>query len=382
MKKILSLILFATSVCHAQLSEQATISVLSVGPYQGELYSAFGHCAFRVRDPVNNLDVACHYGTFDFNQSNFYLNFAKGYLYFKFSMEDYQPFENQYIYQNRFIHEQVLNLTEQQKKKLFAYLQWNSLPENQVYAYDYFYDNCATKIRDVISLALGHAVTFDSAHIITDYTLRELTDIYLKNQPWGDLGIDLCLGLPADKKATPFEYMFLPEYVEFGLDDATTKQKELDVPLVKEKRITYEARDEETPKALPHPLHVFGLLGLFSLILTFWDFKRKKLSSWFDIILFATTGIIGILLLFLWFLTDHSAAAKNFNLLWAVPTHLIAAVVLLKSWSWLKMYFFGTCILAIITLLSWTFLPQMLHYALIPFVVILGLRSFTQFYFR
>lgn len=382
MRKILSLVFFVTTVSNAQRSDQATISILTCGPYQGEIYSAFGHSAFRIRDPLSHLDVVCNYGTYNFDQPNFYLNFAKGYLYFQFSIEDYQRFENRYVYENRFIHEQVLNLTQQQKEKLFEYLKWNSLPENQYYVYNYFYNNCSTKIRDVILQVLGDDISFDQSYITTGFTFRELTDIYLNHQPWGDLGIDIGLGLPTDKKAAPLEYMFLPDYLEMGFDHATIIKDESRVALVKEKRITHEARKEEIPVGLPHPMYVFGLLLLLALALTYWDFKRKKISSWFDVILFTTAGLTGLLLLCLWVFTDHRAAAKNFNLLWAAPTHLIAVISLGKSRKWIVKYFLYTSILTLIVLLSWTLLPQKLHYALIPFVATVAIRSFAQFYWR
>ena len=261
MKKILWLLILITSTVKAQLSEQANISVLTCGPYD-ELYSAFGHSAFRIYDPVNNINVTCNYGTFDFNQPNFYLNFALGNNLYKLSIQDYQRFEDVYIYENRFIHEQVLNLTSEQKQKLFAYLQWNAKPENASYYYDYFYDNCSTKIRDVLLEALGKDVIFDETHITTDYTIRELTDFYLKDLPWGDLGIDICLGLPMDKKAAPLEYMFLPDFVESAFDHASIVQNGSTVPLVKEKHITYEARASEPAKSIPHPLYVVFLYCL------------------------------------------------------------------------------------------------------------------------
>lgn len=383
MKKVFWLFFLLTSFAKAQLSEQAIISVLTCGPYQEELYSSFGHSAFRIYDPVNNINVACNYGTFDFSQPNFYLNFALGNNRYKLSIEDYQRFESRYIYENRFIHEQILDLTLEQKQKLFKYLQWNSLPENASYLYDYFYDNCSTKIRDVLLAALGQDVTFDETHITTDLSIRELTDIYIKHQqPWGDLGIDICLGLPMDKKAAPLEYMFLPDYVESAFDHASINQNGSSVPLVKEKRITYEARDEETIKGLPHPLYASGLIAFLAVLITVWDFKRQKSSSWFDLFLFATTGLIGILLIFLWFFTNHQAAGNNFNLLWAFPGHFIAALAIFKSKVWLKKYFLFTAILIVVTLLSWPFLPQMMHYALIPLVAAIGIRAFAQFYLR
>jgi hypothetical protein len=383
MKKILWLFLLIATVSKAQLSEEAFISVLTCGPYQKELYSAFGHSAFRIYDPVKGINVACNYGMFDFSQPNFYLNFALGNNLYMLGIEDYQRFERRYIRENRFIHEQVLNLTNEQKQKLFAYLQRNALPENASYYYDYFYNNCSTKTRDVTREALGDDVKFDESYITADLTIRELTDFYIKKQqPWGDLGIDICLGLPMDKRATPLEYMFLPDYVELGFDRASINQNGSTVPLVKEKRMNYEERDQDSERGLPHPLYLTGLIALLAVVLTVWDFKKQKLSYGFDIVLFTVTGLIGVLLTLLWFATNHQAAAKNFNLLWAFPLHFVAALAMIKSRKWLTHYFLFTTILTAITLVSWPFLPQQLHYALIPVIAAIGIRAFAQYYFR
>ena len=371
----IALILLMSPFAKAQLSERATISVLTCGPFD-ELYSAFGHSAFRIHDPELNIDVACNYGTFDFDQPNFYLNFALGNNLYKLSIEDYQGFEHRYIYENRFIHEQVLNLTRDQKDKLFKYLQWNARPENQSYLYDYFYDNCSTKIRDVLIAALGEDIKFDENYITIGPTIRQLTDPYLKELPWGDLGIDIGLGLPMDKVAAPMEYMFLPDYVESGFDHASILHNGATVPLVKEKHITYESREEDLSGGLPHPLWVSGAILLFALILGFLEVRRKRRSYWFDAFLFVSAGVIGVLLVFLWFFTNHKAAAWNFNLLWAVPFHLFAGIAIFKQRKWLIPYFLITGIIAGLTLISWPFLPQMLHYALIPLVAALAVRAF------
>src|SRR5688572_8563867 len=127
MKKLTLLLILAYSVCvgqTARLSAKAEISVITCGPGQDELYTAFGHSAFRVYDPVNEIDWAYNYGVFDFNQPNFYLNFAKGYLYYRLAVQDYQRFEYMYKYFDRYVHEQVLSLTQEQKQKLFDYLEW------------------------------------------------------------------------------------------------------------------------------------------------------------------------------------------------------------------------------------------------------------------
>jgi hypothetical protein len=384
MRKILFLLLCVSFASHAQsvqLSEQATISVITCGPWQGELYSAFGHSAFRVHDPAQGINEAYNYGVFDFDQPNFYLNFARGYMYYKLGVYDYNRFRDIYIYYNRYIHEQELNLTHAQKQKMYDYLQWNALPENENYRYDYFYDNCATKMPGIVSRTFGDSVVFDCSYIKTDYTIRELTDIYLTQQPWGDLGIDICLGSEIDKKATPYEYMFLPDYVESGFDHATIKHKDMAVPLVKQKHIVYEARPEDAPKGLPHPIYIFSVVAAIAIALTVFDWRRKKLSMWFDAIIFSITGVIGILLAFLWFATDHKAS-YNFNLLWALPTHIVAVIAFVRQPAWLKKYFLICGIIAISTLILWGVLPQKLNLSLIPIVIMMAVRSLTQYQLR
>ncbi|MFN3840211.1 MAG: DUF4105 domain-containing protein [Cyclobacteriaceae bacterium] len=365
-----------TAAAQITLSDQAEISVITCGPGQTELYSAFGHSALRVNDPVNGFDYAFNYGVFDFNQPNFYLNFARGHNYYKLAVQDYKRFEYFYIYYNRYVHEQVLNLTAWQKQRLFDYLQWNAQPENQSYLYDYFYDNCATKLPEIVTKVFGDSVRFNDSHISTRHSFRELTDLYLRWQPWGDLGIDICLGLPMDKKATPYQYMFLPDYVEAGFDNATINGE----PLVRQKNSIYEARAENLSTGLFTPFNTFLAFALITIALSVWDFTQKKTSNWFDALLFGVTGLIGVLLFLLWVATDHRAAANNLNVLWALPTHAVVAFLVFKSRKWVKNYFLITLILNGLLLILWVWLPQQLHTSLIPLVTALAVRAFTQFY--
>ncbi len=364
------------------LSEHAEISVITCGPGQEAVFTAFGHSAFRVFDPVNKINAAFNYGVFDFEQPNFYLNFARGHNRYRLAVQDYERFEYVYQYYNRYVHEQILNLTHAQKQELFDYLMWNSEGENQFYLYDYFYDNCATKIPEVILKVFGDAVTFDGSLIKTDYTIRNLTDLYLEQQPWGDLGIDICLGLPMDKKASPYEYMFLPDYVESSFDHASIKADGNVVPLVKEKLIKYESQPEETSTGLLHPLIVFALFFLLTAFISYRDWKRKKLTRWFDAVLFGITGLLGIFLLLLWTATDHNAAAKNFNLLWAFPTNLIVAFALFGNRKWVTKYFLVAGVIAGATVLFWYVLPQQLNYMLIPLVLALAVRAELNYFLR
>lgn len=384
MKKLTILFLLVSTFSFGQvkLTDKAEISVLTLGPWEGQVYTAFGHSAFRVSDPGNGFDLAYNYGVFNFDRPNFYLNFAKGHNYYMLGVADYKRFEYSYIYYDRYIHEQKLNLTPKQKQRLFDYLEWNAKPENAEYLYDYFYDNCATKIPAVMLKVFGDTIQFDSSHIKTDYTIRELTDLYLTHQPWGDLGIDICLGLPMDKKASPFEYMFLPDYVEQGFTNASILSNGVEEPLVKERKVLYESQHNTPPNTLIHPLLVFGVLFLIVAVISYRDMKRRKITQWLDIILFTIVGFVGTLLFVLWIATDHKAAAKNMNLLWALPTHLIAIIAMIRNPKWLMNYFLLTSIIALILLGAWPFLPQKLHYSLIPLVMALGVRAFTQYIIR
>lgn len=378
MKKSLILVFVLLTIFAAAqqpLSDSAQISVLTLGPYQGELYSAFGHSAIRVYDPVRGQDVAFNYGVFDFDQPNFYLNFTRGHLLYKLGTYPYDLFRDYYISHNRFVHEQVLNLTQEEKQKVYDYLFWNAQPENVNYLYDYFYNNCATKVRDVFVEVFGDNMKFDGSYAPQGYTVRDLTHAYLPKQPWGELGIEVCLGQPMDKELTPYEYMFIPDYIESGFNHATLAGK----PIVKETISVYEAEPEETSFSIFHPWIVFGLFLLITLILTYRDWKRKQLTKWFDVMVFSLLGWLGLLLFILWVATDHHAAANNYNLLWAFPLHaVVGPMIFRKKYSgFVKKYFFGTGILLVATLLLWAFLPQQLNVFLIPVEIALIIRCFA-----
>src|SRR5258708_24986289 len=178
-----------------------------------------------------------------------------------------------------------------------------------------------------------------------------------------------------DKKASRFEYMFLPDYIESSFDHATNIA--LSQPLVKEKIITYQPEPEKAPFHWFHPWIVFGFFFALTSYITWRDWQRKKLSKWFDVILFLMVGLLGVLLLLLWTTTDHRAAANNFNLLWALPTHAIVAIALVRKQKpkWVRSYFLITTILTPMLLGGWYLLPQTLNVFLIPLVGVVLLRA-------
>jgi hypothetical protein len=365
-----------TGLAHGQpLSAESHISLVTLGPTQKELYSAFGHTAIRVYEPAMGIDYFFNYGVFSFNQPNFYLNFARGRNMYQLGVYNYADARDYYISENRFIHEQILNLTQSQKQRVFDFLMNNSKPENKLYLYDYFYDNCATRPRDVLKAVLGDSIKFDETPEKKSITIRGLTDIYLRQQPWGDLGIDICLGLPMDKVASRTEYMFLPDSLESGFDRAMVKNDSAWVGLVKQKINVFEGESEEMGFSIFHPWIVFGIVSLTLITLSYFDLRRKKLIVWVDRILFIGTGVLGLLLVLLWTATSHKAAANNLNVLWALPTNL--ALPFISKFK--KRYFLFASALTFGLLLTWFLLPQQLHVFLIPLVIAFGARYWVNY---
>lgn len=367
------------SLTGQQLSEEAEISILTIGPGTSELYSAFGHSAIRVQDPSYEYDASFNYGTFDFDQPNFYLNFAKGYLVYKLAVQDSRALVAYYKKNNRSVQEQVLALSQEQKQKVFDYLVNNARPENANYYYDYFYDNCATKIGDVFVEALGPEFRFNEDFVEEPgLTIRELTDKYSSELfPWGKLGIDLCLGLPMDKELTNLQYMYIPDYVYKAFAIAEIKQDESWISVVAEDKAVFVANQESISGPFFTPNLVFWTFFVLVMVLSVVMFKKNRSVRVFDFTLFLIYGFLGLFLLLLWLATDHNAAAWNLNLLWAWPTHLVVAFFLLKKTlpRWVNWYLAFTAGLGLLLVVCWPLLPQALNLALIPVTLVIVVRS-------
>jgi Domain of unknown function (DUF4105) len=360
-----------------ELSEYARISILTMGP-GANLYDKFGHSAFRVKDSPNKRDIVFNYGTFDFDTPNFYTKFAQGKLLYSLSVTNYMPFYNSYVAQNRWIKTQVLDLTYAQKQALFAFLITNAQPENRDYKYDFLFDNCATRIRDVLVEALGDDVQYSDDYLDETKTFRELIQQNVNWNSWGSLGMDVAIGAVTDIKATPWEHQFLPEYVyQAAGGGATITHNGQIVPLVKATQTIYQNKPIETKISfLISPLFVFGSLGLLLIFMTYKDYRNKGRSRFLDATLFFITGIIGIILMLLWFGTDHSATANNYNILWAFPFSIFFAFAIgkRKPKRWLRRYLmFLILLLALLTLHSITGVQQF-AITLIPIFVALAIR--------
>lgn len=355
------------------LSPESKISLLTCG--QGEeLYSTFGHSAIRVCDTTQGIDMIFNYGIFNFKDPNFYTNFVRGKLNYMLGVEGYNDFISEYMFDERWVYEQVLNLTTEQQQALFRFLIHNSLPENRFYLYDFLFDNCSSRIRDVLNKVFPGQIAFpDSYRDITgEPTFRDLLRSYLNESPWTKLGIDILLGKRVDRVATASEYMFLPDFLLEAFGKATINNH----PLVASSGYLYKSSKAFSPtKTLFNPMLIFILL----LVLTVAAYIMKIPFRWIDFTLFLIVGLLGLLLLFMWFGTDHYVTKYNFNLLWAIPSHAVVAFFLLKKqWPrWMLWYFVANTLLCVILLVFRGYLPQQLNNALVPVVCILGFRSYA-----
>lgn len=354
------------------ISNEAEISLLTCSPGD-DLYSLFGHSAMRLKDSKNDIDAVFNYGTFSFNE-DFYFNFVMGKLNYKLGLAPMDRFVSLYESENRDVVEQVLNLDSAQKQGIADFLNWNYQPENRYYLYDFFYDNCSSVLRDVLDTALQGQVRFADLTKPSQPTYRNMIDSYLIYHPWGDFGIDLGLGLPCDKTPNYMEYMFLPDELSEACDMATINGQ----PLVKKKLTVVESSGLTYEWSLSQPIPLFWILFGITSLLSAIGLRLQKRFMFIDILLLFILGLVGALLFFLWFITDHTATANNFNMLWALPTHLLI-IPFLWNQKIRRSYFmiFGGILL--LTLIFFPLIPQMLHLATIPLMLIMLIRSYVNY---
>ena len=350
-------------------SSRLRISLLTCTPGE-ELYSTFGHSAFRVIDSNAVTDIVYNYGTFNFDDDGFYLKFVRGKLLYYISTEYFSSFRDFYQSENRGMTEQVLNLSASEKINIRRFLNENSKEENKYYKYDFFFDNCTTRLRDILKKNHDSAFTFRPV-MPAGTTFRDAIYEYLdkNNKHWSKLGIDILLGLPCDGVMTAEQMQFLPDNLMKSLDSATH-------PLVLSHQELYSIQEEKNNTSFFTPLTVFSLLFGFIFLIGFVKNKFiQGLLQGFDGLFFFLTGALGIVLIFMWTATDHQMCKNNLNLLWAWPTHAFVSFLVNSQKAWVKKYFRFTAIALTLVLISWFFLPQQMNTGLIPIVLLLIYRS-------
>lgn len=381
LKKLILTYPFIYSFIFLANAQDYQISLLTCDPGD-QLYSAFGHSAIRVLDKENNQDIVFNYGTFDFNTPFFYVKFTQRTLDYMLSVSTYERFLYEYNYFNRNVREQVLDLNPEQTRQLVQFLQVNYLPENRFYRYDFFYDNCATRIRDAFETILGKNLDWNEDPNPEQKTFRNLIDEYVHPLPWADFGIDLALGAVIDVDAKEREKQFLPDYMEAAFARAQIVGDGPTRPLVKSNHVVLEFPDRTSQMDFFNPYVVWWLFAIGTMILTFFGYKKNRLFKGFDITFFTVLGLLGLLIVLLWFFTFHSQTKSNWNILWAFPGHLVLAFGLFRGSikPWVKKYLLFALVMANLALVFWIFGGQSFHPSIIPLILVILLRTNFLYY--
>jgi hypothetical protein len=370
MKKLSAVfaILILTYTVSAQHNAAHTrISVITCGPGD-ELYSLFGHTAIRIIDSVAHSDIVYNWGGFTFDQPNFYLKFLRGKLLYYSSADYFPDFMNEYVYEHRSVYEQVLNIDSASKQKIIAAINFNMQGDNRFYKYDFLLDNCTTRVKNIVFENVNSVIK--DKVVPEKTTARDLIHYYLERggQLWTELGMDILMGVRVDKSMSNDEAMFMPEFFMKGLSYAN-KQSE---PLAKPSTVILQRGNMQHTPGRYLPLIVLSIIALIVFVISRSQAPwAKTVTSFVDSLLLYSTGLIGLLILFMWFATDHTVCKNNFNLAWALPFNLVAGFSLIKKPAWLSNYFFIAAVITAILLAAWFWLPQQMNIALLPVVVLL-----------
>ena len=364
-----------------RISDSIRISLLTCAAGE-EIYSLYGHTAIRYENPSKGIDVVYNYGVFDFDTPNFALRFALGQTDYQLGRNRFDRFVAAYAFMGRDVYQQVLNLTQDEKLRLVTLLEETYLPENRIYRYNFFYDNCATRPRDIIERAINGSVSYAENAILQDkkHSFRNLLHQYNENHPWARFGIDLCVGAKGDKPATFREMMFIPFYVQEFFRAACIVDKagnRRTLISAEEKIVDVEAT--ATPAGIT-PLQAGWILFGFILIATSCSLWKRQ--SWWgiDLALFIMAGLAGCILAFLAFFSEHPAMSPNYLLFVFHPFHLLALPEVIHKARKHKIsgYLLANGIVLTLFIVLWAVIPQFIPPVILPLALCLLIRSINN----
>jgi hypothetical protein len=313
-KLLLSLMLYlSTFLSFAQLSNQSSVTLVTVAPGK-ELYSKFGHSMIIIQDPINGIDKAYSYGSFDFHTDNFYWKFLKGTLPYTISYNKFEEVAYYYAnYEHRSLYEQKLDLSLAQKNSIFNRLETNLLPHNKEYQYKFFYDNCSSRIRDVFVKEKLIQIPWQKFDSLQNLSYRQWMNKYLPFNDWVTFGMNLALGARSDVVADANQSCYLPDNLFYAMNFA----KNGDSPLVYSLSPIFEAPAESTGKINYFgPVFILSLLSIFLLICSIIKFKYL---FFLDSLLFTIYGALSWFIFFLATGTNHEVMAWNSSILMLFP---------------------------------------------------------------
>ncbi|HSH50628.1 MAG TPA: DUF4105 domain-containing protein [Bacteroidales bacterium] len=365
MKKLLSIlfILFTLGSNQLTANDHITISLLTCSSGK-EAFSAWGHSAIRIVDPVDNIDIVCNFGLFDFDTPNFYLKFVKGKLNYKLGVHSTQQFYLSYLREDRQIIEQKLNLAHKDEIKIIRRLEYLYKPENRYYLYSFVGKNCTSELRDIIL----ENVETNFQNELTNKTHRQQINEFLQNRLWLKFGMSLIMGYKVDRKITKFESMFLPDYLYHGLKNIKTKNQ----PLVESENIFNPVNTEKKS----YPLFISPLFVLSILFLVTIFFK----STYFQNTILLIVGVTGLVIFVVSLFSEHPELKYNLNYLWINPLYIVT--VLLGAFNKNKAKVYITIFLQflfMVIVFIWLFNIQDYNIAFIPLFFMLTLLNYRIF---
>ena len=360
--------------------EKVEISIITCDP-GSEVYSLFGHGALRINHIESDEDIVVNWGIFEYyeDQFKFGYDFAKGRLNYYMGIQNTMNFLREYSYYNRGVREQILNLTTSEKKEIIEFVSLNNLPENRNYKYEFFYDNCSTRIRDLLSSIFRSNISWGNHPSENKFTFREIIHQNLAPQPWLMLGIDLVLGQRIDQLVNNKNLMFLPAYLEAILDSTKITTVAQSKTLISRKNVLIPTAENNRPAITS--ITIYGWIVLMiTLLLLF--LKNDRIFNVWSCVLLTLLSLLGVVLYFMWFGTDHQATKNNSNILWANPSYLFLIwVIVFKKWnkvSLVYVYLIGFCLLT--TILFWFGMVQEFNPTIKPIIISLALIFY--YYFR
>lgn len=355
-------------------SDSARFSLLICSP--GDvIYSTFGHAALRLKDEPQNIDIVFDYGVFSFNDlPRFIRNFITGEMYYLLDARSFHMNMWQYQYEGRGITEYTLNLSSQEIRNISKFLIWNLQPENQAYLYNFFEDNCSTRIAAILNSKTINCTL--NTNCFEPKTWRELIIDYAGEKSWISFGIHLGMGYPADTIMSGYQMVFIPDYLGKAVKNTSTNNGEL----TNEGNILLEPTTEITSAWWDNSILFLWILACVICIITFFEIKKKHWCIWCDTLFYSFLGIFGCLIWFISFVSIHSLVFPNFNTLWITPLHLIFCITLLIPIlrKWTQWYVPFSALMVIIYLLVTSIVGQFIPTASWPLLLIIIARA-TRF---
>lgn len=377
MKRLFFIAILALSVfCPVSALEQAndtTVYLLTCAA-GNETYSLWGHSALRVVIPSAQSDLVYNWGVFDFSTPNFAWKFAKGRLNYMLGVYSFKAFMRDYFLERRSVISQKVNLNEIEKLRLMLILQENMKPENRDYRYDFLYDNCSTRIRDIFEKLIGTKLIYPPDDPEHTPTFRDKIGEYTKGAPWTKMGIDLLVGTPADKKAIFRDRMFLPNDLQRNLTQVIINRDRKMLPLLYPEETILDMPVVETkPSLLTSPILVFSFLFVIIVFLSA-RFRNSAVLTYIDIALFLIFSLIAVLMIFFSFFTDHVETRLNLNILWFNPFIWFCLWSVIRGKNehfWFRIVFFTSLIFVSLIII----MPDGINSSFVPVIFILLLRS-------